>query len=130
MGSPGDGSRAPSLNATGVVGGIVQQPVAAYSQDGAVKQFGLGVITKAGVAALTLGLPIAGPQASGGQDGLTIQLVDTTGHAHTVTTTATKINGADDKATFDGTVGTTLTLFAYNGAWYAAAQSGISFSEV
>ena len=85
-------------------------------------------ITKAGVAALTLAQPIAGPASAGGHDGCALTIYDTTGHAHTVTTSANGINGADHIATFGGAVGNSITLQAYNGVWYATALSSVTLS--
>jgi len=85
-------------------------------------------LTKAGVAAMTLAVPTAGLQSAGGDDGRELVVIDTTGHAHTVTTPASGIDGADHIATFGGTVGQFGTFIAYNGAWYLAAQSGVTLS--
>jgi hypothetical protein len=72
-----------------------------------------------GVAtALTLVAPTAGLPAAGGDDGKKLEIVAVTAHAHTVTTPATKINGADDTVTF-AAVGDWVELTAYNGIWYA-----------
>jgi hypothetical protein len=85
-------------------------------------------MTKAGVAAMTLAVPVAGLQSAGGDDGRELVVLDTTGHAHTVTTPASGINGVDHIATFGGTVGQFGTFTAYNGAWYLTAQAGVTLS--
>jgi hypothetical protein len=86
------------------------------------------VITKAGVAAITLAVPTAGSVANGGIDGAKMTFIDVGGHAHTVTTPASGINGADHIATFGGTVGNFIELVAYNGVWYVTASAGITLS--
>jgi hypothetical protein len=85
-------------------------------------------LTKAGVAAMTLALPIAGAQSAGGDDGRTLVIIDTTGHAHTVTTPASGLNAADHIATFGGTAGQFGELVAFNGSWWLAASSGVTLS--
>jgi hypothetical protein len=76
------------------------------------------VITAAGVAALTLAAPVAGSPANGGNDGQELKIIDTSGHAHTITTPASGINGVHHIATSGGSAGDAVTLTAYNGAWY------------
>jgi hypothetical protein len=75
-------------------------------------------ITAAGVAALTLAAPVAGSPANGGNDGQELKVIDTSGHAHTITTPASGINGVHHIATSGGTAGDAITFTAYNGAWY------------
>jgi hypothetical protein len=76
------------------------------------------VITAAGVAALTLAAPVAGSPANGGNDGQELKILDQSGHAHTITTPANGINGNHHIATSGATPGDSVTLTAYNGAWY------------
>jgi hypothetical protein len=85
-------------------------------------------ITCTAVAALTLAVPVVGLPSAGGNDGQSLVLVDTGGHAHTVTTPANAINGVDHIATFNGTKGSTITLRAYAGVWYATSLSGVTLS--
>jgi hypothetical protein len=80
---------------------------------------GKSLITSTGVNATTLATPVAGDPSAGGNDGLTIEITDLGGHAHTVTTAANKINGNKHIATFPGTVGARIVLTAYNGIWYS-----------
>ena len=83
-----------------------------------------------GVDATTLATPLAGEQPAG-DDGKTIFVVDTGGHAHTITTAANKISPSHDTATFGGTVGSNVTLRARNGVWYLVGTAlGVTFSEV
>jgi hypothetical protein len=83
----------------------------------AVPISGKSFITTAGVNATTLATPVAGDPAAGGNDGLSIEIIDDGGHAHTVTTAANIINGNKHIATFPGTRGTRITLTARNGIW-------------
>lgn len=89
---------------------------------------GIAFVTKAGVDAMTLATPLAGPPSLGGNDGLTLTVIDTTGNAHTITTAANIINGNKHIATFNGTLGSLITLRAYNGNWIATATSGVALS--
>jgi hypothetical protein len=84
----------------------------------AVPIVGKSLINTAGVNATTLATPVAGDPAAGGNDGLTIEIQDLGGHAHTVTSAANKINGNKHIATFPGTVGAKIQLTAWNGIWY------------
>ncbi len=93
----------------------------------AIKE-GTAFITKAGVAAMTLALPTAGLPSAAGDDGRELTVIDTTGHAHTVTTPASGINGADHIATFGGTAGNFGTFVSYNGSWWLAASAGVTLS--
>jgi hypothetical protein len=79
---------------------------------------GTVLITKTTAAALTLVAPTAGLPAAGGDDGKQLRITAATAHAHTVTTPADAINGADDTVTY-AAVGDTVLLTAYNGVWYA-----------
>jgi hypothetical protein len=91
---------------------------------------GFIVIASSGVDAMTLVAPIAGDFREGGQDGNTLFYIDTTGHAHTVTSTGNLVtNSANvNTATFSGTKGASLELRAYGGKWYVVASLGITFS--
>ena len=83
-------------------------------------------LTYAGVTSLTLPSPVAGTPGIGstGQDGATLEITDTTGHAHTITTGANGINGSKHVITFPGTVGTTIKLRAFNGSWWVQMPNG------
>ena len=103
-----------------VLGNVISN---SYSGNDAITmKTGAGFITKAGIAALTLAAPIAGVD-----DGKSIQLVDTTGFAHTVTTPAGAINGTLHIATFGGTIGQRCSLHAFNGVWYTK-DTGITLT--
>lgn len=85
---------------------------------------GLFYITSSGVCAMTLAAPVA--------DGAVLRVIALTAHAHTITTPANGINGADDTATFGATVGNAITLRSFGGQWIMALdeEAGITLSEV
>jgi hypothetical protein len=79
-----------------------------------------------GAAALTMTL--ANPSVA--QERTRLAIVATTTHAHTVTTAATKINGADDTVTY-AAVGDGIVLEARNQGWIVIASiGGATLSEV
>src|SRR5579864_6673782 len=98
--------------------------VAAGSADAITIKEGTVFITSSGVNAMTLAAPVAGLPSAGGDDGKILVIMSTTAHAHTVTTPANVINGADDTITFSGAVTDFSELRAYNGKWRQAAESG------
>ena len=67
--------------------------------------------------AATLAAPIAGPQPYVGDDGKTVTIIDTSGKAHTVTTPTNAIINSKHVLTFNGTIGSTITLQAVGGVW-------------
>jgi hypothetical protein len=83
------------------------------------------VITKAGVAALTLAAPRLGID-----DGILIQISSTTAFAHTVTATGLYADGGGhvNLATFAANIGATLILEAYQGKWYVMLQQGVTMT--
>jgi hypothetical protein len=86
---------------------------------------GVFVITKAGVAALTLAAPTATVD-----DGIQITLTSNTAFAHTLTATGLLNTGsaAVNVATFAAFAGAGLTLMAYQGKWNVLASVGIAFT--
>jgi hypothetical protein len=104
--------------------------VASGATDAVAIREGSVFITTAGVDALTLFTPVAGQPSAGGDDGRALLIKSTTAHAHTVTTAANVINGADDTITFGGAVTDYIHLIAYNAKWWALASSGATLSEV
>jgi hypothetical protein len=115
-------------------GGIGQHQQLANAATYAVALYAGSVwVTYAGVCAMTLALPTAGiaDGQPAGQDEMEIVFTDTTGHAHTITTSSTPVLGFPPShhiATFNGTVGSYVRLRAYNGLWYASGSSGVTFS--
>jgi len=103
------------------------------STDAIALKDGYVFVNSTGVDAMTLAQPIAGVADSqpNGQDGLTIVVVDTGGHAHTITTESTPILGivpSHHLITFNGTAGSYVELVAYNGLWYPLSNSGVTIS--
>jgi len=83
------------------------------------------VITKAGVAAMTLAAPTAGTD-----DGVEIFVTSGTANAHTITTVNLLKTGSANVAiaTFAASIGAGVWLVAYNGFWHVKSQIGITFS--
>jgi hypothetical protein len=101
-----------------------QDSVAAFAgTTDALPLIGSAFITTAGVDATTLATPTVTTD-----DGKTLTVVDTTGHAHTITTASGKIVPAHSVVTFNGTVGSFVTLRAFQGLWYPLASNGVTFS--
>lgn len=84
------------------------------------------VITKAGVAALTLAAPSA-PQA-----GTTIEIINGTANAHVITATGLLddgvTGGSKNTATFAAFVGANITLVAYNLKWVAMPSRAVTIA--
>lgn len=115
----------PTINALDAVHGITATGTAgAIPITSTTKIF----LTGASAQAMTLATPVAGLPSAGGNDGMSITVIDTTGKAHTVTTAANKINTNKLTGTFGGTIGQFFTLNAYNGIWYVSASTGVTLS--
>lgn len=108
-------------NVTGNVTGGVKETVGAVTANGAIpipsysKSF---FITKAGVAAMTLGDPTATTH-----DGVRLTFISTTAQAHTLDNSAgsgffSSGGASKDVATFGGAIGDGLVIEAYQGKWY------------
>jgi hypothetical protein len=86
-------------------------------------------ITKAGVAVLTLALPVD----SGGNnlDGIEMTFIDEGGHAHTILcggSPPSGLNAAVGTLTFGGTAGQSVILRSRNGRWWTKAANGVTAS--
>lgn len=83
------------------------------------------VVTKAGVAAMTLAAPTATTD-----DGLIICITSNTANAHTLTATGLFQCGTAsvNLATFAAQKGAGLTIMAYQGKWNVLSSVGITFS--
>ena len=83
------------------------------------------VITKAGVAALTLAAPTAGVD-----DGREIEVISNTANAHTITATGLFQDGAGNvnEATFAAHAGAGIKLVAYQGKWNVERLQGVTMS--
>jgi hypothetical protein len=92
---------------------VVAQPIAA---SGAINPRlpGFYVITKAGIAAMTLAAP-----TSGVDDGLEIEVSSNTAFAHSITATGLLLtaSAAVNSVTFPAFAGSTVFLTAYQGKW-------------
>lgn len=84
-------------------------------------------INASGVDALTLATPVSGEQPIG-DDGKTVFVVDLNGAAHTITTASNKIINSKHIATFNGTVGSNITLTAMGGVWVPISLAGVTIS--
>lgn len=88
------------------------------------------IITKAGVAALTLAAPTAGAD-----DGVLLEFTSTTANAHTITTPAAgDIQDGNTSAhntvlTFNADKGASCLLCAYQGVWYVQSEIGCSLTS-
>lgn len=107
--------------------GWVQRGLSLLSASGAVNPHGSAtyVVTKAGVAALTLAAPVATTE-----DGTEITFTSNTANAHTLTATGLFQCGTAsvNLATFAAQAGAGLTIVAYQGKWNVIASVGITFS--
>jgi len=82
------------------------------------------LITKAGVAALTLAAPATA------DDGMRLQIISNTANAHTITATGLYQDGAGhvNLATFAAQIGASLTLMALGGKWFVLGTQGVTMS--
>ena len=95
-----------------------------FGASGAVRPRGSLVFLKGSSAlAMTLANPTAGVQ-----DGMTIEILETSTGAHTVTTGASGLNGASHIATFGSEAGDNLVLIAFNGTWLVESSVGVTLS--
>jgi hypothetical protein len=92
---------------------------------------GIAALKTGTAGAMTLGLPVAGPQSAGGQDGIILTIVSLDAEAYVVTTPADGLNGADDTMTFGGAIGDSIDLLAEAGGWVVVGTpKGVVLSEV
>lgn len=104
------------------------QALTVYGASGAVTiRRGLNVITKGGVAALTLADP-----TSGTHDGLTMRFISSTAQAHTLDNSAgsgfNAGGGGADVGTWGGAKGDGLEITAYQGVWYVNWVKNVTFA--
>ena len=83
------------------------------------------VITKAGVAAMTLAAPTTVTD-----DGLVLVITSSTANAHTVTATGLFADGAGhvNLATFAANAGASMTIMAYGAKWLIISLNGVTMS--
>jgi hypothetical protein len=108
----------------------VSSPPLATDTENIVSKEGTVLLAQTSAGAWLLPAPVAGLPGvvAGGQDMKKLTILDITGHAHTVTTPASAINGASHILTFGGTKGEKMEITAYNGVWYAYGSSGVTIS--
>lgn len=107
----------------GVVTGRELQETAAVNGAVLIDRSKTVYITKAGVCALTLGVPPVS------KNGLRITFIATTANAHTVTAAIIGFNaldGAGDIATFGGAVGDGFSVEARAGEWWVVPGSNLN----
>lgn len=111
----------------GSVAAGVQNPVELAGTNGAIAaKTGVVMLTKAGVAAMTLAAPTAGTD-----DGKVLVIVAATANAHTVTQTTPGFNNAGtsgDVATFGGAIGDSMQIVAYNGRWHVISLRNVTLA--
>ncbi len=104
-------------------GGVVELGAA----NGAIATVnGTVMLTKAGVAAMTLAAPTAGVD-----DGKILRIVAATANAHTVTQASPGFNsagGSGDVGTFGGAIGDNLVVLAYNGVWHVVSKVNVTIA--
>lgn len=104
-----------------------QAPVNILSASGAVtpNTAATYIITKAGVAAMTLAAPTAGVD-----DGKIITFTSSTANAHTVTATGLFKTGTAtvNLATFAAFAGAGFSVMAYGGLWYVMTNTAVTLS--
>jgi hypothetical protein len=82
------------------------------------------LITKAGVAALTLAAPALA------DDGMKMEIISDTAQAHTITATGLYADGAGhvNLATFAAQIGASIRLMARQGKWYVLSVQGVTMT--
>lgn len=102
-------------------------PIVPIAANGAVDSHTANryIITKAGVAALTLAAPTATQD-----DGLLIEVSSSTAFAHTLTATGLFADGGGhvNLATFAAQLGASILLQAYQGRWYVQLAQGVTMT--
>jgi len=115
--SPSPSTVYPGVLSQDAINKMLGGPLNLLPASGAIDPHTAGryMITKAGVAALTLAAPTAGAD-----DGLCIEILSSTANAHTLTATGLFEDGAGNvnKATWPAQIGGAIDLVAYNGKWY------------
>lgn len=126
-GTAGDLADLPPAKTSAAFPGAVYDDEVAYSVSGAIsvpRKNTLAILTKAGVAAMTLAAP------SKADNGVVLTILSQTANAHTVTYTAGFYGDttSSDVATFAAKAGASMTLVAYNGAWGVQALANVTLA--
>jgi hypothetical protein len=126
-GTAGDLADLPPTKTSAQYPGAVYDDIVAYSVNGAItppRKNTLIVLTKAGVAAMTL----AGPSKA--DNGIVVTIKSSTANAHTVTYTAGFYadTTSSDVATFAAKDGASITLVADGGKWGVVALGNVTIA--
>jgi hypothetical protein len=125
--SPSPSTVYPGVMTNDAVQKMLAAPLVLIGASGAIDPHSANryILTKAGVAAMTLAAPTAGAD-----DGLLIEITSSTANAHTVTATGLYEDGAGhvNLATFPGSIGGYLKLMAYNAKWYVLAAFNVTMT--
>ena len=126
----GDTTTAPSFDSTALRDPRpFSEPVQVLAAStGVITSFGVVLVTYGGACGITLGKPVAGLPSAGGQDGARLTVVDTGGHAHTITTATSGIATSKNILTFGGTANYAVRFRAYNALWYIEDLGGGALS--
>lgn len=101
----------------------IGNPVEVIDTTGAISStHGLVLLTKAGVAVMTLAAPVAA------DNGKILRIISTTANAHTVTTPSAKLNETSAIGTFGGAKGDNIVLVAYNTSWWVLSKVNVTLS--
>lgn len=97
----------------------------ALSASGAIsRKRGTCIITKAGVAVLTLAMPTATTD-----DGCRLLVQSNTANAHTIAVTSFNSDTDSNLATFGGAIGDCIELMAWQGKWNVVATRNVVLSD-
>lgn len=115
------------------LGGVDSPPVQVMATAGAAvitPQGGIVIFTASGAVLATLAQPTAGlpTVVAGGQDGISLILLDVNAQANTVTTASNGINGNKHVLTDGAATANQVTLRAYNGVWYVQTNTNWTLS--
>lgn len=125
--SPSPATVYPGVLSQDAINKLLGGPLNPIGASGAIDPHTAGryMITKAGVAALTLAAPTAGAD-----DGLEIEIISNTAFAHTLTATGLFQDGAGhvNLATFAANAGASIFLTAYQGKWNVQIVQGVTMS--
>ena len=125
--SPSPATVYPGVLSQDAINKLLSGPLVPIGASGAIDPHTAGryMITKGGVAALTLAAPTAGAD-----DGLEIEIISNTAFAHTLTATGLFQDGAGhvNLATFAANAGASIFLTAYQGKWNVQIAQGVTMS--
>lgn len=114
-----------AVQGTNLIGSQQETVVTLTGSTDALPLLGSVFVDSSGVDAMTLATPTAGGPGVG-DDGKLLTVTDSGGHAHTITTATNKIVPSHHVITFNGTVGSFVTLQARGGLWFVQGQGGLT----